>query len=82
MWKPIRNIKKESQQLIIHYAEAGLNKELNRLNKKIKRLSDSLRTAHDNNATTRRMATMRTNLSIECEQRDRIEKALEAIVNV
>lgn len=54
-------------------------KKLAKIEKKIKKMSDKLMEAYDSNSTIRKRAVMRSNLSSECEQRDRLLKRLELI---
>ncbi len=63
--------------LIYHHAKAGLEKSLVSINKKIKRKSDMLQNVLDANiGTPRTRGKRRSDIASDCEERDRIEKAL------
>ncbi len=77
MWKPVRNKDMEALQLIELYASIGLKNRLNKKQQLIKSMSDKLMRWHIENKTQKRLSKLRTDLDLECEQRDRLERALE-----
>lgn len=77
MWKPVRDIEKEAYQLIQYYATDGIDKALNKTNKAIKKTSDKLAMAHVNNCSVKRRSSIRLELDSKCNQRDRLELALQ-----
>ncbi len=77
MWKPVRDREKEAERLVTHFAAKGIQKELDKINKKITKMSDKLFLCNYNNSTAKRRQNMRTNLSLECEQRDRLQYAMK-----
>lgn len=78
MWRPVRDKDKEAAMLIKYYAEQGMQKEVDKLNKKIQKRSDALFEA-TGTKTTKRCANMRMELSGLCEERDRLDHALEML---
>lgn len=77
MWNPIRDKEHDARQLIAYYASKGIQKELDKINKKIKKSSDTLLACDYNNSTMKKRQRLRTQLSLECEQRDRLELAIQ-----
>lgn len=72
--------KSDSSLLLIkYYAKTGIEKELKKLNKQIEKASEKLRLAYNNNASRRRILSMRLNLDAKCERRDALERALEVL---
>ena len=57
----------------------GLKKRLKAQERKIDKLGNNLKSALDNNSSVKRRSNLRTNLSIECEELDRIKRAIEII---
>ena len=76
-WKPVKH--DNSFLLIKFYAKKGIEKELNKLNKQIEKTSQKLRETYDNNASRKRIASIRISLEAKCERRDELEKALETL---
>lgn len=76
-WQPVKH--DNSLLLIKVYAKKGIEKELEKLNKQIEKTSHKLREAYDNNASRKRITSIRLNLESKCEQRDALEKALETL---
>lgn len=79
MFKAERNKEKEAKSLIKAHARKGLEKELDKLERNINKVSDKLLQATDSNSTVKRRSNMRTNLSLLCEEQDRIKLALELL---
>ena len=77
MWKPVRNEDKEAIQLIAFYASKGLQKELDKQNKKIKIKSKQLFESTIETTSIKKRSRLRTELDLMCQQRDRLEKAIQ-----
>ena len=67
--------------LIKYHAKIGLEKELKKTNKRINELTEKLGILIDSNATQNRKVNTRIILKAECEERDRIQEALEELEN-
>lgn len=80
MTKFFNPVKSDSSLLLIkYYARTGIEKELKKLDKQIIKTSEKLRLAYDNNASRKRITSIRLNLDAKCERRDALERALEAL---
>ena len=78
MWNPSRNKRIEALSLVKYHAKQGIIKELRRINKRIKTKSDNLIKSEFSLSMKRRSA-MRTELALLCEERDRLETALNIV---
>ena len=67
------------KRLILSIAYKECMKKLDKLNKKINSLSEKLAGMDDSNCTVKKRAHMRSNLSINCEERDRWQNRIDII---
>ena len=79
MWNPVRDEEKEAATIIKRQAIKGIKKELEKIEKRVKVKSEKLMYMGDTNASTKRRAIARTNLSLECQERDRYKLALDIL---
>ncbi len=79
MFKTVRNENKEAISILEYEAKNALEKRLKKQQKKVDNISLKLRDAYDKNSSMKKRSNLRVNLSLECEELDRIKKAIELL---